>query len=157
MTDTDTDTASSGTERAGTAVTVLRVLLVMAGLGLIAYGAVQSTNLPPRDLLSAALWAVAILVAHDGVFAPLCLLAGHVAVRMLPPAWWPGALCGALAAVTVLALAAAVALPRPPGKGALNPTVLDQPYGVATIALLVAIALAVVVSGTVRAVRGSSA
>ncbi|MET9325527.1 hypothetical protein [Tsukamurella sp. NPDC003166] len=152
-----TDVESSGTERAGTGVLVLRALLVAAGLGLIGYGALQSMDLPPRDLLSAALWAVAILVAHDGVFAPLCLLAGHVAVRVLPPTWWPGALCGALAAVTVLALAAAVELPRPPGKGALNPTVLDQPYAMATIALLVAIALAVVLSGVVRVVRGSSA
>ncbi|KXP11687.1 hypothetical protein [Tsukamurella pseudospumae] len=154
---TEVGTEPSGTGRAGTAVTVLRALLVAAGVGLIVYGALRLTDLPPRDLLSAALWAVAILVAHDGVFAPLCLLAGHAALRVLPPAWWPGALCGALAAATVSALAAAVALPRPPGKGALNPTVLDQPYGVATITLLVAIALAVVLSGVVRAVRGSSA
>ena len=66
-------------------------------------------------------------------------------------------LCGALGAVTVLVLGAAVALPRPPGKGALNPTVLDQPYGVAIVALLGAIVLAVVTSGVVRTFRGSAA
>lgn len=136
----------------------LQVVLVLVGLPLIGYGLLRAIeDLPTQDLISAAVWAAAILVVHDGVLQPLFFLLGHGAVRLLPPAWWPGALCGALGAVTVLVLGAAVALPRPPGKGALNPTVLDQPYGVAIVALLGAIVLAVVTSGVVRTFRGSAA
>ncbi|MDP0396317.1 hypothetical protein [Tsukamurella strandjordii] len=131
-------------------MTTLRILLTLAGLGLVGYGAVLLADLPPRDLLSAALWAAALLVLHDGVFAPLALAAGHTAVRLLPRAWLPGALGGAVAAVTALALAAAVALPRPSGQGAANPTVLDRPYGIALTALLVIIAVACAVSAIVR-------
>ncbi|CAM3864376.1 hypothetical protein ACXYTP_12495 [Tsukamurella ocularis] len=136
----------------------LQVVLVIGGLGLIVYGlALAIEDLPTPDLISAALWAIAIVVVHDGVIQPLLLLLGHGALRVLPPAWWPGALCGAAGMVTVLALGAAVALPRPPGKGALNPTILDQPYGVAMSALIAAIVAAFVVSGVVRTITRSSA
>lgn len=130
-----------------------RILLTAVGVGSVGYGAVLLADLPPRDLLSAALWALALLVLHDGVLAPLTLLAGHVAVRVLPRSLLPGALGGALAAATVLILAGAVALPRPSGKGAANPTVLDRPYGVALAALLTAIAIAVAASGAARRSR----
>ncbi|KXO90113.1 hypothetical protein AXK56_08260 [Tsukamurella pulmonis] len=151
MTDEQTQPLSPGLKG-------LQVVLVVVGLALIVYGlSLAIEDLPTPDLISAAVWALAIVIVHDGVIQPLLLLLGHGALRVLPPTWWPGALCGAAAGVTVLALGAAVALPRPPGKGALNPTILDQPYGVAIVALLAAIAAACVVSGVARTITGSSA
>lgn len=135
-------------------MTIVRVLLVLTGLGLVGYGTVELLELPPRDLLSAGIWAATLLVLHDGVFAPLCLLAGHGARRVLPAAWWPGALGGTVAALTVLILAAPLTLPRP---AAANPSILDRPYGAAVAGLLAAIALATAASWAVRSLRGSAA
>ncbi|MGX9293296.1 hypothetical protein [Tsukamurella paurometabola] len=135
----------------------VRVLLAVVGVSLLAFGANRLyETIPPKDLLDAAIWAAAILIAHDGIFAPVCLLLGHGAKRILPVAWWQPVLIGTIFAVTVCALAAPVVLPRPPDKRALNPTVLDQPYTASALSLLAVIVLATVIAGIART-RGSAA
>ena len=132
-------------------MTAARTLLIVAGVGLVVYGGnLLYATIPPKDILDAAIWAVAILIAHDGIFAPLCLLLGHGAKRLLPGGWWQPVLVGTIFAVTVLALAAPVVLPRPPDKRALNPTILDQSYATSTLWLLAVIVIATVLAGTVR-------
>ncbi|MDF0529850.1 hypothetical protein P0W64_09685 [Tsukamurella sp. 8F] len=116
-----------------------RAALGTAGLGALAYGGWLAAGLPPGDLVSAALWAAAALALHDGVFAPVCLLAGHTSRRLLPPRWWAAALAAGVLAVTIAVLATPVTRGsgRPP-----NGTVLDRPYGISLGVAAVCVALA---------------
>ncbi|GAA1906811.1 hypothetical protein GCM10009773_38560 [Williamsia serinedens] len=125
------------------------MLLIAAALPMGWYGVSLLWSMPTADKTSIAVWLIAGLLAHDAVFAPLCLAAGHSARRVLPRRWWAPILAAASATLLIVLLALPVVYPRSestraPGN-AQNGTLLDRPYGWGlTIALLVVWALAIV-------------
>ncbi|PXX64088.1 hypothetical protein DFR70_105270 [Nocardia tenerifensis] len=118
-------------------MSAIRILLLLAGLGLGWYGATLLLDFPRADLLSVALWFVGGILLHDTVFAPLCAAAGVTARRVLPDAWWAPTACGAVCTVALLLIAAPVlgrahAVPD-------NPTVLDRDYPLGLAVALLAV------------------
>jgi hypothetical protein len=132
---------SAGTVRRGARVP-WRALVLACGLGSLAYGGWQllgggrATN-----PVSSLPWLAGSLVVHDGVLAPLAVLAGAVLVRMVPiPAAPRRVLAGGLFVAACLVLVAIPALGTP-GVGD-NPTATprDYPRGLAVLLAVVAVA-----------------
>ncbi|WP_082590938.1 hypothetical protein [Phycicoccus sp. Soil748] len=124
------------------------VRTTMAALGALVglYGVVRFLGLGWTNLLATLPWLAGVVVVHDGVLAPLVVVAGVAAARTLP-AWSRPA---AVFAVVVLGAVTLVAVPVLGRFGAKadNPTLLDRPYaagwvGVAVLVLVAAVAIAV--------------
>ena len=118
-------------------MTISRVLLIVAGSAVAAYGAVLILDLPPRTIILIAVWALGGVVVHDFVFAPLTAALGYTARRWIPGRWWTPVAVAALCSVTLLLLAIPVF--DAPGAKPDNPTAIDRDYPVG-----LAISLAVV-------------
>jgi hypothetical protein len=115
----------------------MRVVLVAAGLVLGAYGAVLLWDDPTVIIIRILVWAVAGVVLHDAVFAPLCVALGFAGRRLVPRAWWPAVTVAALCSVVLAFLA--VPVYGKPGLRPDNMTVLDRNYPVglwASLALI---------------------
>ncbi|KZM70057.1 hypothetical protein IU500_27520 [Nocardia terpenica] len=118
-------------------MTIVRVLLALAGGWAVWYGASLLWPMTPTDLRNVALWFIGGILLHDALFAPLCAALGFAARRTLPSAWWTPLAYGAACTTTLLLIAVPVigrehALPN-------NPSVLNRPYPwglVAALALL---------------------
>ncbi|MFI6869851.1 hypothetical protein [Nocardia sp. NPDC050406] len=125
-------------------MTAVRVLLATFGLWLASLGIADLLHMNRADLLSVGFWFAGGILVHDAIFAPLCAALGVTARRLLPPRAWAPLLCGAVATVTLVALAIPVLAPG--GANADNPTIRDRPYllgltiAVATVWALVALA-----------------
>jgi hypothetical protein len=127
---------------APTLASLVRLLLLLAGLWTAGYGVLLLSKHPPRDLVWIAVWFAGGILAHDAVFAPLCAALGLGARLLLPRRWWAPAACGAVCTVTLLLVAAPVIGRRHAHPD--NPTVLDRDYPAGlTIALLAVWALVV--------------
>lgn len=62
-----------------------RIVLAVAGLGLLLFGAFRLiTEVPFRNLVFVALWLVAALVIHDGILSPLVVSVGWLLRRHVP-------------------------------------------------------------------------
>ncbi|CAN3127013.1 hypothetical protein ACNUDN_03850 [Mycobacterium sp. smrl_JER01] len=107
-------------------MTALRVLLVSAGVILAGYGAVLLWGIPTPALGRIGGWALAGVVVHDLVFAPLCAAVGVAGRTLLPVRWRSPAAVAALCSVVLVALA--VPVYTKPGLRPDNPTVLDRDY-----------------------------
>ena len=107
-------------------MTPMRILLVLAGVGLGGYGALLVLDNPPVIILRILVWAVVAAVVHDFVFAPVCAAAGMTGRRLIPPAWQSPVAVAALCSVVLVLLAIPV-LSRP-GMRPDNPSVLDRDY-----------------------------
>ena len=130
-------------------VRVIRLVLILAALPIGWYGVSLMWDMTTADKTSIVVWLIGGLIAHDAIFAPACIAAGHGVKTILPQRWWPPVLAGASATLLVLLLAFPVMYPRPESKIApgneQSGTILDRPYGLGlTIALLVIWALVVV-------------
>jgi hypothetical protein len=108
-------------------------LLLVAGLG--------------AQVLSVVVWAVAGIVGHDAVIAPLVVGLGALAAARVPP-WLRGSLVGLLVVLGPLTLVAVPVLGRF-GARADNPTLLDRPYWAGYLAV-VALALVIAAVGAAR-------
>ena len=125
----------------------VRVLLVLAGIGMAAYGVTLVTDFTPRDQLSVVIWAIAGLLVHDAVLAPTYSILGHAGSRLLPSTVWAPVLVATAATLVLVVLALPVLAPRPAGERPLNSTILDRPYGLGlTIALVLIWVLAAAVA-----------
>ncbi|MCX4782679.1 hypothetical protein [Streptomyces sp. NBC_01264] len=112
----------------------LRLVLGAAGLLLIAIGGRLLAVLPdPFDVL---VWMGGAVVLHDGIIAPLVLLAG-LAVAAVPAR---GLVRGALLTAGVLVLVTLPLLLRPGTPP--NPSALPLPYGRNLLLVLAAVAVA---------------
>lgn len=131
-------------------MTVLRILLAAFGLWLAALGIADLLHMNRADLLSVGFWFAGGILVHDAVFAPLCAAVGVAAHRLLPRRAWAPLACGAVATVTLLAIAVPVLAPG--GANADNPTIRDRPYLLGLILALVTVwaLVAVAALGPIR-------
>lgn len=105
---------------------VIRAGLAVVGICLAVYGAMLLGQNPPVILIRILTWALAAVVIHDAVFAPLCVAVGFAGRKLLPARWRaPVALAG-LCSVVLLVLAVPVF--DKPGQHLDNATVLDRNY-----------------------------
>lgn len=121
-------------------MTAARVLLMLAGLGLAGYGATLLWDNPTPILIRIVVWALAGVVLHDFVFAPICAAFGLVGRRLLPPRWQVPVAVSLLCGV-VLGLLAVPVLGKP-GMRPDNLTVLDRDYPLGLLLSLSVVLLA---------------
>ncbi|ADD42659.1 hypothetical protein [Stackebrandtia nassauensis] len=108
----------------------VRVVLIVTGVGFAAWGAAGLlAEQSPADLTGLAVWLGMAVAVHDGLLAPLSLLAGALAWRALRPLPRPVRqfTTGGLLVAGTLALLALPLLIRYPVVS--NPTALPQSYG----------------------------
>lgn len=136
----------------------VRVLLVLVGIGMAAYGVTLITDFTPRDQLSVVIWAIAGLLVHDAILAPTYSILGHAGSRLLPSTVWAPVLVATAATLVLVVLALPVLAPRPAGERPLNSTILDRPYGLGlaiAVILIWVLAAAVAVRNHRSARRGT--
>ncbi|WP_299571889.1 hypothetical protein [uncultured Williamsia sp.] len=137
----------------------VRVLLVLAGIGMAVYGVTLITDFTPRDQLSVLIWAIAGLLVHDAILAPTYSILGHAGSRLLPSTVWAPVLVATAATLVLVALAFPVLAPRPAGERPMNATILDRPYGLGltiAVVLIWVLAAAVAVRNHRSARRGAT-
>lgn len=107
-------------------MSALRVVLLVAGLGVGLVGAVELLAEGWDNLVAAVVWLAGGVVLHDAVLAPLVIAVATLGVLVLPPWARPAA----AAATVVLGSLTLMALPVLGRFGARpdNPTLLDRPY-----------------------------
>lgn len=105
---------------------VIRVLLLLAGLAVGAYGAVLLWDNSTEVIVRIVAWSLIGVLLHDAVFAPLCVAVGFAGRRILPHRWWTPVLVAAL--LTVVLVALAIPVYSKPGQHLDNLTVLDRNY-----------------------------
>jgi hypothetical protein len=143
-----------------------RVLLLVLGVGALAFGAQQLlTGGNSTRLTSSVPWLIGVLVVHDAVLAPLAALAGRGLIRLLrgrPAGAVPVIAIGAYVAV-VLVVLALPALLSPGVSDNLTAVPRNYPGGLALLlsvdagATLLLAALAVAGLGRRRRARAPSA
>ncbi len=106
----------------------MRGRLALGGLGVagVAYGGWLLLQRGTGDLVATVVWLAGGVLVHDAVLAPLTLLAGVVAGRLLPPRW-RGAVARTAVLLGPLTLLAVPVLGRL-GARPDNPTLLDRHY-----------------------------
>ncbi|MDZ4267008.1 MAG: hypothetical protein U1D00_15165 [Mycobacterium sp.] len=107
-------------------MSVVRVLLIVAGVAVGAYGAVLLWDFSPTVLVRIAVWAAVGVIVHDFVFAPLCAAAGLAGRAVIPVRWQAPTAVAALCSVVLVVLA--IPVYNKPGARPDNPTVLDRDY-----------------------------
>jgi hypothetical protein len=125
----------------------MRLVFAVAGLALLAYGALLSWEFAASRTVNAvqgAAWFVGGPVVHDGIVAPAVGIVGLVLTRFVPVAWRAPVAVGVVFSA-VLTLLAIPLLWRPFGV-VTNPGLHDRDYGMG-----LAIALGIVWVGVVAA------
>jgi hypothetical protein len=107
-------------------VTAVRMILIGVGLVFGGYGAVLVWENPPVIIMRIVVWALAGVVLHDAVFAPLCVALGFAGRRLIPRKWWPPVVLAAFCSVVLVFLA--IPVYGKPGMRPDNMTVLDRNY-----------------------------
>lgn len=128
-------------------ITALRYAIAGLGVVGIGYGAVLLWSMSSGDKVSIASWLAGGLIAHDAVFAPLCVVVAFALRKSLSRAVSTPVLVALALTVAVLVLALPVVLPRP---APANATLLDRPYGVTVPAVIAAIWVITVVTIVIR-------
>ena len=115
-----------------------RAALLTAGLLAMLYAAAGAVAELGGKVTGVVIFLVAVLVAHDGVWLPLVLLAGSLVNRFVPARYRPPVRVAAIvaAAVTVAALPLALGL----GRTADNPSALPLDYGRNLVLVLLGVA-----------------
>jgi hypothetical protein len=137
----------SGPARPVTGTTLLRLALGALGLSAAAFGAYQFYDRTHPDfgaLLDLAIWLGSAVALHDGLFAPLVIVAGILLARSRLRPVQRSVLRGGLLTAGCLTLIALPMMLRP--RPAANPTVLplDYPVNWAIVLALTALATAAV-------------
>ncbi len=131
-----------------TGAAATRGALIVVGAAGSAYGAWLLVSLGWDQVVAVLVWLVGGLVVHDGIIAPLVVVAGVLAAHRAQP-WLRAPLLWALVVLGPTTLVAVPVLGRF-GAKADNPTLLDRNYllGYAVLTVLVLLA-----AGTSAAVR----
>lgn len=121
----------------------VRALLLLAGVGFGLWGVWLMREFTSDQLVSLGAWLAGGVLLHDFVIAPITVLAGLVAARVLPGH------ARAVAAVAFLVWATLTVtfvnvLSGQGGKPG-NDTVLNRPYGLSWVVLTVMIVVVAVV------------
>lgn len=125
----------SSTRTVATGRLVLGAVGVLMGL----FGVLRLFRLDASGLLDALLWMVGAALVHDVVVAPLTLLAVWALRKVVPDSWW----ARTAAALVVVATVTATAVPVLGRFGARadNTTLLDRPYWLGWLVLVVLVAV----------------
>ncbi len=120
----------------------VRGLLVLTGVGFGLWGLWLMRDFTSEQLISIGTWFVGALILHDGIIAPLVVLVGVGASRLLPGY----ARSAAAIAFLVWATLTVVFVNVLSGQGGKpdNSTVLNRPYVLSWIVLTVLIAVVAV-------------
>jgi hypothetical protein len=104
----------------------LRAVLLAVGVGAAAYGVWRLLDLGWENTRATVTWLVGGVVLHDGVFAPLVLVAGLVAVQLVPRRH----LAPVVVILVVLVPVTLAGIPELGRYGARadRPTLLDRDY-----------------------------
>ena len=105
---------------------IARITLIVFGLIVGAYGAVLVWENPPVIIMRMLAWALVGVVLHDLVFAPVCVVLGFAARRLIPGKWWPPVAVAAFCSIVLVFLA--IPVYGKPGMRPDNMTVLDRNY-----------------------------
>lgn len=128
-----------------------RILLAIAGLALLAYGALLAWEFATSRTVNAVqgiAWFVGGPLVHDGLVAPAVGLAGLLLTRTITQPWRTPVTVG-LVLTAVLTLLAIPLLWRPFGV-ATNPGLHDRNYGAGLAITLGVVWLAVIIAGLAR-------
>lgn len=107
-------------------MTAARVALVLLGMAVAGYGVLLVWENPPVIIMRIGVWALAGVVLHDLVFAPLCVALGFAGRRLIPARWRAPVALAAFCSVVLVLLA--VPVYGRPGARPDNLTVLDRDY-----------------------------
>lgn len=107
-------------------MTIIRTLVTALGLAGAAYGILQLLDLGWTNLVDAGVWLVGGVVIHDGILAPLTIVAGLLVTRL----WRGGVPVPVVVGAIVLATVTVTAVPVLGRFGARpdNATLLDRNY-----------------------------
>ena len=105
---------------------IARVILIALGLAVGVYGAVLVSENPPVIIMRILVWALAGVILHDAVFAPVCVVLGFAGRRLIPGKWWPPIAVAVFCSVVLAFLA--IPVYGKPGMRPDNATVLDRNY-----------------------------
>lgn len=128
-----------------------RILLAIAGLALLAYGALLAWEFATSRAVNAVqgiAWFVGGPLVHDGLVAPAVGLAGLLLSRTITRPWRTPVTIG-LVLTAVLTLLAIPLLWRPFGV-VTNPGLHDRNYGAGLAITLGVVWLAVIIAGLAR-------
>lgn len=114
-----------------------RLCLGAMGVAGTAYGLVLLLGLGTEQLAAVLVWVVGGVVAHDGLIVPLVVALG-VLVAVRAPSSWRTPLLWVLVVLGPLTLIAVPVLGRF-GAKADNPTLLDRPYWLGYVVIVVAV------------------
>lgn len=103
-----------------------RAVLLLFGLAIAGYGVVLVWENPRVIFFRIVVWALAGVVLHDVVFAPVCVALGFAGRRLIPQRWWAPVAVAAFCTVVLIMLAIPVF--DKPGLRPDNHTVLDRDY-----------------------------
>jgi hypothetical protein len=134
---------------------IIRIMLVILGVTLGAYGAVLVWDNPPVIIMRIVVWAAVAVVLHDLVFAPVCVALGFAGRRLIPGKWWPPIAVATLCSVVLVFLA--IPVYGKPGMRPDNMTVLDRNYSLGLWISLVIVWACVPLYYLARAVHLSNA
>jgi hypothetical protein len=129
----------------------MRWVFAVAGLGLLAHGAVLTWEFATSRTVNAVqglAWFVGGPLVHDGIVAPVVGVAGLLLTRVVPAPWRAPVAVGAVLSA-LLALLAIPLLWRPFGV-VTNPGLHDRDYGLGLVIALGVVWLAVLVAGLAR-------
>ncbi|MFC1434296.1 hypothetical protein ACEZDB_27015 [Streptacidiphilus sp. N1-3] len=107
---------------------VARGLVLAGGLALVGFGVAGFLGEPYLNghRLQVLLWAAGAILLHDGVWAPVLLVAGAVLVRVVPARVRGPVLVGLITAAGLTAVGFPAVLREDQHNG--NPTLLPLPY-----------------------------
>ncbi|MGJ0120995.1 hypothetical protein ACQ7HM_17470 [Williamsia sp. MIQD14] len=136
-------------------ITAIRLILVLAGVGMAAYGISLLWDVQTADQISLLIWLAAGLIAHDAILAPIYTMFGHAGRRLLPSTVWAPVLVAGAATLILVLLSLPVLAPRPDDKTPVNATILDRPYGLGLgiVVALIWVLAAVVATRNHRSLR----
>jgi uncharacterized membrane protein len=120
----------------------VRSLLLLTGVGFGLWGIWLMRDFTPEQLISMGTWLAGGVIVHDAVIAPVTVLLGVVAARLLPGRTRSVA---AIAFLVWATLTVAFANVRS-GQGGKpdNDTVRHRPYGLSWLILTIAVVIAAV-------------
>jgi hypothetical protein len=107
-------------------VIVVRVLFVLAGIGLGAYGVSLLWEFDPKTLMNIGIWVAAGILLHDALFAPICVALGFAGRRLLPENWVGPVAVGSVTSVALILISVPVLFRG--GAVAGNSSILDRDY-----------------------------